>query len=339
MRPILYLALILGLSFATILFAATRSPSTPPRAAHPVPAPVETVKLLFVGDIMPSRWVGKAMQERGYDFPFEKIRPLLASSDVVFGNLESPVREGRTVGAGEMRFRADPEFVPALARAGFDVVSLANNHIGDEGEVGIASTTRYLSENGIQWVGVGTSSEAYAPTIIEQHGFRIAFIAGNDPSVVHPSYCASPSRRGSACFDEARIAESIRMARTQADFIVFTMHAGTEYATSSSISQKRIARLAIDSGADIVIGHHPHVIQEREHYNGKWIYYSLGNFIFDQEWSRNTKLGLALGVEISRSDASIHRLTHTIVRVDEFAQPRLATPEEAADMYAFLELP
>lgn len=336
MRPTIYLILLLALSFGVILQAANQQAEA---GASGSPQGVETVRLLFVGDIMPSRWVDRAMTIHGYGFPFEKIRPLLASSDIVFGNLESPVREGRTVLTGEMRFRTDPEFLPELARAGFNIVSLANNHIGDEGEAGIASTTEYLADSNIRWVGAGTTSDAYAPIIIEHNGFRVAFIAGNDPSIVHPSYCASPVRLGSACFNETRIAEGVQAARKSADFVVFSMHAGREYASTSDALQRRIAHLAIDSGADLVIGHHPHVIQERELYNGKWIYYSLGNFIFDQEWSRNTKLGLALGVEVRRSDASVLRLTHTIVRVDEYAQPRLATPEEAADMYTFLELP
>lgn len=337
MRIVISLIAFLVLSLGVIVFGMTREHGSAKNAASV--SPVETVKLLFVGDIMPSRWVDRAMERRGYDFPFENIRPLLASHDIVFGNLESPVRDGRTVTAGEMRFRTDPEFIPALARAGFTIVSLANNHIGDEGEVGVASTTRYLADSDIHWVGAGTTSEAYAPAILETRGMRIAFVAGNDPAIVHPSYCANERRLGSACFDEKRIVEGLVAARSQADFVVFSMHAGTEYATTSDSLQRRIAHLAIDSGADIVIGHHPHVIEEREFYAGKWIYYSLGNFIFDQEWSRNTKLGLALGVELKKSDASILRFTHTIVRVDEYAQPRLASLEESADMYSFLELP
>lgn len=337
MRIIIYLVTILSLSLGVIVFGATKE-QRPGENSTSAPS-AETVKILFVGDIMPSRWVDRAMKQNGYDFPFQRVIPLLASYDIVFGNLESPVREGRTVNPGEMRFRTDPEFIPALARAGFQIMSLANNHIGDEGTVGIASTTEYLERSSIFWVGVGTTSSAYAPTILEKDGLHVAFVAGNDPSIVHPSYCAGGKHIGSACFDKTRIAEGLSVARAQADFVVFSMHAGTEYATSSNFLQRSIARHAIDSGADIVIGHHPHVIQERELYKGKWIYYSLGNFIFDQEWSRNTKLGLALGVEIAKNNASVLRLTHTIVRVDEYAQPRLATTEEAEDMYAFLELP
>ena len=339
MRTAISLIVIFGLSLGAIVYGATRGVDIVRGESASASLPIETVKLLFVGDIMPSRWVGHAMKQHGYDFPFENVRPLLASHDIVFGNLESPVREGRSVGAGEMRFRTDPSFVPSLARAGVTIVSLANNHIGDEGEVGIASTTAYLAASGIRWVGVGTTSSAYAPTIVESRGVRVGFVAGNDPSIVPASYCASESRLGSSCFDKERIAKSIATARAQADLVVFSMHAGTEYATTSDPLQRSIARFAIDAGADLVIGHHPHVIQEREHYHGKWIYYSLGNFIFDQEWSRNTKLGLALGIEVQTQNAQILRSTHTIVRIDHYAQPQLATPEETAEMYEFLELP
>ncbi len=310
-----------------------------PKEVDVAPKPIEVVKLLFVGDIMPSRGVDKQMMAFSYDFPFEKLRGLLKNADVTFANLESPVTHGRTVQSGEMRFRTDPEFLPYLRRAGVSVVSVANNHMGDEGESGVRETLAHLAENGIVAVGAGTSSEAYTPRYVTVGSTTIAYIAENDTTPVPPSYCASDTLAGSACFDFWRLAEAIDEARAYADFVVISMHAGTEYTSVPNDIQRRFAHAAIGLGADLVIGTHPHWIQSREFYKGKWIYYSLGNFIFDQEWSRDTKLGLALEVDVVKASSTIVRMTHTIIRVDEFAQPRVATDEEAGDMYQYLELP
>jgi len=298
-----------------------------------------TVSLLFVGDIMPSRWVDKQMQREGYDFPFAETTQMTQHVDLAFANLESPITDGRTIRAGEMVFRTDPEFVPSLARAGFDVVSLANNHTPNFGQKGLQDTFTHLQSNGIRTIGAGTTTNAYAPLYENVSGLRVAFVAQNDTLPIPASYCAGDTRLGTACFNIERLKQAISEAKTNADFVVFSMHGGIEYASSSNASQETYARTAIDAGADIVIGHHPHTIQNRELYNGKWIYYSLGNYIFDQNWSRNTRLGLALIVDVGKDSHRIERMKHQIVRVDHFAQPRFSTEEESADMFAYLELP
>lgn len=303
--------------------------------------PQEPIKLLFAGDIMPSRYVAKAMREHGYDFPFIKVHELINSSDIAFANLESPVLSGEIVPAGAMRFRTDPEFLPELSKAGIDIVSLANNHAYDHGVNGLTQTMNILKKHNIRFTGAGTGKDAYAPTYIVHDGVRFAYIAVNDPAIVPPRSCAGAgtSTIGTACLDEQLMTSSINTAKKQADFIIVSMHAGQEYVDEPDSTQTKYARLAIDAGADIVIGHHPHVIQSRELYKGKWIYYSLGNFIFDQNWSRNTTLGLVLIVSVDSTNLSIDKIEHKIISIQDFAQPEIANETDTYERYTILGLP
>lgn len=310
--------------------------TTPPPA---IPAPEEErVKLLFVGDIMPSRYVAKAMYEHGYDYPFASTTDIIKDADIAFANLESPILDGRAVRAHEMRFRTDVKFTPALARAGFDIVTLANNHARDQGEKGLQETLRVLQEEHIATVGAGTTSLAYTPTYLSAKGLVIAFVAQNDRTPVPSSTCANDTTIGTACFDIQKLQHSIVEAKSHADFVVFTMHAGDEYVPEPNALQVSYAHAAIDAGADIVIGHHPHVVESRELYNGKWIYYSLGNFVFDQNWSRETSLGLMLTVNVGKTSHTVKQFKHTIVRIDN-AQPKLATEDDEMERYEILGLP
>ena len=281
----------------------------------------EVITLFFAGDVMPSRWVAKRMHEYGYDYPFREVRGLIQEADIAFLNLESPILPGRSIEGGETFFRTDPEFVPALKDAGVDVVSLANNHTPNFEEEGLGETFRYLEESGIAFIGAGKSARAYAPVFIEYENFVVAFVAQNDTDVIPEHYCASEERLGTACFDEKHLREAIREANSTADYVVFTMHAGDEYTTKQNERQTQFAHAAIDAGADLVIGGHPHVIQNKEEYKGKSIYYSLGNFIFDQEWSEETRTGLVLIVTIDRSSKEIVEIREIIVDIVDYAQP------------------
>lgn len=330
------LALTLGIALGAFLIYSTL-PKEP--IEEPTPEKEERLELLFVGDIMPSRYVAKAMREHGYDFPFQHIATTTRSAGIAFGNLESPVLPGAIVRAGEMRFRTDPEFLPYLRDAGFDIVSLANNHAYDHGLNGITKTIEALRKNDITFAGVGIGDEAYRPTYITRGSTTVAFIAQNDPAPVRPHSCATNNSLGTACFNTAKLQSALEEASRNADFTVFTMHAGKEYTSEPEQKQIDIARFAVDHGADLVVGHHPHVIQSRENYNGKWIYYSLGNFIFDQSWSRNTTLGLMLRIEISAQSHEVLALHHNIIKIEEFARPRFADEEDIAERFSLLDLP
>jgi poly-gamma-glutamate synthesis protein (capsule biosynthesis protein) len=291
-----------------------------------------TISLFFAGDIMPSRFVATKMRSKGFDYPFGSTIDMIRGADLAFANLESPVTPGPIVKNGEMTFRTDPEFIPALAAAGMDIVSLANNHSPNFGELGLKDTFRFLDAAHILHVGAGTTTAAYAPVIKNVEGIRIAFVAMNDTDVVPPEYCANDTRIGTACIDESRMHEAIVAARTRADVVIFTMHTGAEYVHAPSARQQQYAHAAIDAGADLVVGHHPHVVQSAEIYKGRRIYYSLGNFIFDQNWSRDTRLGLVVIAMVDRKQKRLTGFEHKVVRIDDYARPTPATLEETKEI-------
>ncbi|HUO75852.1 MAG TPA: CapA family protein [Candidatus Paceibacterota bacterium] len=234
-----------------------------------------SVHLLFVGDIMLSRSVGDAMLRRNdFDWPFERIASVTAAADLTFGNLETPISTRGTPHGCGYCFRADPRVVDGLRYAGFDVLSVANNHSHDYGSDAFADTLQYLASASIDPVG-------YGPAVVRTVGTtRIGFLAYTYP------------------LDEARITADIAAARPQADVLVVSFHAGTEYETVHNALQERVYHAAIDAGADLVIGSHPHVVQDVERYKGKWIAYSLGNFIFDQTFSPLTMHGMLVDLTV-----------------------------------------
>ena len=285
---------------------------------------------------MPSRYVAAKMRAKGFAYPFASTTDMLSGADLAFANLESPITPGERVVNGAMSFRTDPEFVPFLAASGIDIVSLANNHSPNFGAQGLRDTFRFLNDAHVLHTGAGTTSTAYAPIVKNVGGVRVAFVAMNDTDVIPPEYCASDLRVGTACVDQLRIRETVSAARKISDIVIFSMHAGTEYIHAPNERQVRYAHAAIDAGADLVIGHHPHVVQSAEIYKDRRIYYSLGNFIFDQNWSRDTRLGLVVTATVDRTDKRITGFEHKVVRIDDYARPTPATPEETKEILARL---
>jgi poly-gamma-glutamate capsule biosynthesis protein CapA/YwtB (metallophosphatase superfamily) len=287
------------------------------------------VRLVAVGDIMLSRMVDRRMHQYGYDYPFASSSELFANADIVFGNLETPITEGDPVAMTSMRFRADPEAVPALKRAGFTILSIANNHTPDYGEQGVLDTVTHLKNAGIAFAGAGaTASDAYAPAYLFVEPYTFAFFAYNDSDVVPTTYKASEERAGTAFMDIPRMQKDVREAKETADFVIVSMHSGNEYEPTPNTRQTAFAHSAIDAGADVVIGHHPHVVQTMEVYKEKYIFYSLGNFIFDQMFSDETREGIVLGLTFGKD--GVEDFDTTPVRIYDYAQPRVIT--ETADI-------
>lgn len=269
--------------------------------ATPTPMPTPDtgpVTLLFVGDIMLSRSVGDAMKAKNdWVWPFARIASMTAAADLAFGNLETTVSTGGAKNGCTYCFRADPLAVAGLVAAGFDAVSVANNHMWDFGPQAFADTLGFLAVNDISAVGGGRNDvEAGAPVIRTVRGTRIAYLAYTD--MLPASAAALPDRAGINVWDEARMKQQVAQAKTMADVVAVTFHTGTEYEPLHNARQERMYRAIIDAGADLVVGTHPHVVQDVETYNGKWIAYSLGNFIFDQNWSDETRKGLMLSVTV-----------------------------------------
>ena len=283
------------------------------------------VSLTAVGDIMLSRYVARkiaAVQDAHY--VFRKVHDYLSRGDIVFGNLECPIASGRKIGSGEMVFRAEPGMETVLKHTGFTVVSLANNHMPDFGERGVLETLHYVRSAGIRTAGAGRNDwEAYSAALVEAKGFRFAFLAYNDRDVVPPRYEAGPERAGTALLDISRMTAAVQEARHVADFVVVSMHSGHEYTKQANASQTTFAHAAIDAGAELVIGHHPHVVQPVERYRGKYILYSLGNFVFDQARA-GTRDGIIATCIFDRKGVS--RIEFFPVNIEEFCRPRFVDP-------------
>ncbi len=285
------------------------------------PAPPPRARVVFVGDIMLSRTVAKRMRERGADYPFASTTHIIREADVAFGNLETTITEGDAVQPFEMRFRADADVPEALKMAGFDILSLANNHTFDFGEKGLSDTQTALDAVGIIHVGAGRDDvEARQPMFVNANGIQFAFLAYTDG--LFSGREASVDQSGAAFMRSERMKTEIAGAETFADIVVVSMHSGDEYELEPNERQQAFARAAIDAGADMVVGHHPHVVQGAEIYQGKPIYYSLGNFVFDQMWSEETRTGLILEVVFGKEGVE-HAIVHPVY-IEDYARPRIA---------------
>ncbi|MFA5421136.1 MAG: CapA family protein [Patescibacteria group bacterium] len=289
----------------------------------------QIITLIAVGDISYSRGVERVVKRQNdLYYPFLKVRDYLSKSDILFGNLETTITEGRQILDNEMVFRSNPGTEIVLKDIGFSVLSLANNHIPDFGQKGIMDTINYLDSVGILYVGAGENIDrANSPVYIERGNKIFSFLAYNDSDVVPSRYEASENKGGTAFLRIDKMQEAVSLAKENSDFVIVSMHSGVEYVFEPNKNQVNFARAAIDAGADLVIGHHPHVVQTMERYKDKYIFYSLGNFIFDQSWSEKTKEGLIVKIFFQEND--VLKIEFLPVVSEKLAQPRPANSNEA----------
>ena len=317
-----WLAATLGLSLCAACLVLAVSPSL---SQEPVIVPPQERTLLFVGDVMLSRGVGARMQSEGdWTFPFTEIGETLAAADLTFGNLECPVSDVGRNRHHLYSFRADPRAIEGLKVAGFDVLSVANNHMYDWGPKALLDTTRRLREAGIRPVGAGANDlEAHYPVLAELGGLRIAFLAyvNIDPKEA----TAAPGRPGVAWLEPERVMADIRFARPLADLVIVALHWGIEYATRPQRSQIELAHQMIDAGADLIVGGHPHVVQPLEEYEGRWIAYSLGNFVFDQKDPATRR---AVMLKVTTRGRQIAEVTSIPIQIDRSFRAVLTPAEE-----------
>lgn len=265
-------------------------------------AQTESIKIVFVGDIMLDDLPGKYIEE-GKD-PFASFSSLFKSADLTIGNLECVVG---TTGIKEEKpftLRAHPRVLP-LIKNYFSAVSLANNHSGDYGPDAFSKMLDLLDEAGIKYFGGGKDiRSAHEPVIFDVKGKRIAILGYN---LFFPrSFEALDDRPGSAWAEDDYVRADIKKAREihKADIVITYPHWGWENQKFASTNEVTLAHLMIDSGADAVIGGHPHVTQNIEVYKGKTIFYSLGNFVFDSFDTEDTNTGWAVEMTIS-ADSTI----------------------------------
>jgi poly-gamma-glutamate synthesis protein (capsule biosynthesis protein) len=214
----------------------------------------------------------------------------------------------------------NPMAIECLKCYGFDLLSLANNHILDYGRLAMEDTFLRLKQAGIDYVGAGfNENEACFPKIKEMKNTKIAFLAFTN--VGSPLWQAKENSSGICWLNEKNLEKGIKSAKERADIILVMFHFGDEYKTKSNSIQKYFSHLAIDLGADLIIGHHPHVVQEIEEYKGKYIAYSLGNFIFDQNFSKETMEGMLLKVVIENK--KIKEILPIKTKINQFFQVEL----------------
>jgi poly-gamma-glutamate capsule biosynthesis protein CapA/YwtB (metallophosphatase superfamily) len=274
-----------------------------------VPPPIN--RLVFGGDVMLSRHVAARMKAAGDPaLPFRKIAPFFTAADLAFVNLESPFSDKGKPAMGGMVFKAPPETVEGLKLAGIDVVSTANNHTRDQHEYGLLFTLDWLEKNGIAAVGTGRDeAAARAGAVLTSNGVKFGFL-GYTYDQRNGNHKEDDNRING--LDIVRMREDVAAIRQRSNVTVVSMHAGAEYARQAHPSQQQFARAAIEAGATLVIGHHPHVVQPCEEYQTGVICYSLGNLVFDQT-APGTNDGLV--VEAEFKGFSLRRLRTHKVRI------------------------
>ena len=295
---------ILSSGFGPNIQALLTSPIGGPAALHlPITQAPQTATLLFVGDIMLDRGVEFEIKKNGGDWtwPFHRIADAFSEADLAFGNLESQISDkGENVGS-MYSLRADPRSIEGLVYTGFDVLSVANNHSFDYGKEAFEDSLSRLKAAGIAPVGGGLSrEEAEGLVIREVRGTKVGFLAyANSGS---PAWAATEQSSSIAWADLKTlpdILQDIGKAKKLADILVVSLHAGEEYAPEPNEFQRRFSQGGIEAGADLVVGHHSHVVQPlvphaRKDGSHGWIAYGLGNFMFDQNISEETMRGAIL---------------------------------------------
>jgi poly-gamma-glutamate synthesis protein (capsule biosynthesis protein) len=260
---------------------STTTPVTPEIKNEVVLKPV---MVLAFGDLLLDRYIKREIDRKGTDYTFKNIKEFLAGNDLVLANLEGSFTDfkARKLDPNNTSFTFDPKLVSILKENKFNLLNLANNHVRDFGKDGFAQSQAYLDKAGISHFGDFYNE---GPAIVKNiNGLKIAFIGYNEfgkPSI------------------ESTVAK-IKETAPKADYTVIYAHWGAEYQTSPWPGSQEKGRKFIDAGADVVLGSHPHVVQPIEIYKGKPIFYSLGNFVFDQIFSAEVRQGLAVRLNFSK---------------------------------------
>jgi len=257
-------------------------------------SPAKITNLTAAEMIMARKTADRIKAYNSCDWPFDKVRTVLSGADYSIATLEAPFYSNYNFSITGMVFQVDPACVKGVVNSGIDLVSLAANHLGDAGQKGVLETLDLLDKNKIAHVGGGKNeSEARLPYYKEINGVKFAFLAYNN---VPPStYAAGENYAGSAWLDNENLKADIAAARKKADIVVVMCHWGAEYTNYPQASTRASAQAAFEAGADLIIGDHPHWVAGLEFMNSSerqaYVTYGIGNFVFDQMWSTETRQG------------------------------------------------
>jgi len=264
-----------------------------------------TITLIAVGDIMLGRNVNKKMHEyNDFLYPFRKVADFTSKADITFGNLESPFFDQcPVIGSGTFKFCGDYRSAEGLKIAGFDVLSLENNHIGNYGKNGLTQTMNLLTENDIAY------STFDNLTTKQFNNLTLGFLSFNLTFGL----------------SKEKVVETVKENINKVDVLVVSLHWGEEYKTKPAKWQVDLAHQLIDLGVRVILGHHSHWIGEIEKYNNGLIFYSLGNFVFDQMWSQETRKGLVVKIIFEGKETKDYQTFQVLI--SDYSQPNfLITP-------------
>lgn len=303
------------------------------------------IRLVAVGDICLGFDVKKTISEMGSNWLFEDVAPILSEGDIVFGNLECVISNHPS--AGKLNTIAvRMSHAVGVVEAGFTVLNLANNHIMDVGPQGLMDTHRFLDSHGVSHIGTGINQQAARkPLIIEHSGVKIGFLGyadnstgnqlGRDPG-------AQSNKPGIAILDEKKIRNDIEKLRKEVDIVVVSVHADIEFVEYPSKPRRDLSRRIVDYGADVLLQHHPHVVQGIERYRGALIAYSLGNFVFPvegnqymQENSNMSHKSFILKIDLNRRGVIHHDIIPVVI--SHMHRPELVYGENARTFIDYMK--
>ncbi len=266
---ILHVLRFYGLTFLTCLFLSSCRSD-------------ESLSVCFTGDLLLDRGVQEQINIKGVNSLFKYVQPVFTQYDAVAVNLECPITNVSSPVHKKYVFRGDPAWLPALVEAGITHAAMANNHSYDQGRDAMTETRQLLTDAGIQVIGFGTDqTEACSPTIIRKGHTQVAIFNSVLLPLENWVYLDDKPGMCQATIDDlVKNIQAYKLTHPQC-YAVALLHWGVEYALHPTEEQRRQARRLLDAGADAVVGHHPHVVQDVEQYHGKLIIYSLGNFVFD----------------------------------------------------------
>jgi poly-gamma-glutamate capsule biosynthesis protein CapA/YwtB (metallophosphatase superfamily) len=291
---------------------------------------VSNATLIAVGDINLGRTVGQELLKGKIDYPFEGLTSLFHNADIVFGNLESPISEqhGETQSpTSNIIFCAPPVAAASLRNAHVSIVSTANNHEFDYGMKGLAETIQYLNEAGIKFAGTTLDSNKFSPAMMQCNGITVGILAYTQLVNIHNGW-----RGRISFFDSSRAAEEIRTLKHRVDVVIASFHGGTEYADAPDSVTKHQLQWLAESGADIVLGHHPHVPQGIERYGKSWIVNSLGNTVFYQPQRKWAVWSFAVNFLFEKRNSETKVSSIQLIPIRAGYQPTVKISKQEAEL-------
>lgn len=312
------------------------------RTAAPASHDDQEWTLAAVGDVIIGRTVYSQMRKYGdMERPFAYYAQTLAGADLALADLECAFSDTKPVLTdGGMTFVSPYAAAAGLKTAGIDAVSVANNHSFNGGAAGYTGTLGLMDSLGVKTFGGGANvAEARTPRIMTVKGTKIALLGYSSIVGSTPAGAATPGMNYISMApwgpfsepDVARMEADIQAAKAQADVVMVYYHWGTEYTHDANADQRTVAHRAIDAGADLILGTHPHWVQGVEWYKDRLITYSLGNFIFDQAWAPETTQGTYLSATFSGS--RLIKADLVPYQIADYNQPRAASPAVSATIF------